>query len=110
STVDPEKYYVGPSDVIGVNLWMSPPISFSLTVTPEGTLIIPTVGEVMVSGQTLTDAKKKILREVRKKYLTAEITSTLMRPRPIIVNITGNVLHPGLYTRNGADRVNMVIQ
>lgn len=110
STVDPEKYYVGPSDVIAVNIWMSPPISFSLTVTPEGTLIIPTVGEVMLANQTLADAKRKILREVRKKYASAEITSTLIRPRPIVVNITGHVLHPGLYTLNGADRVNKAIQ
>ena len=57
SPVDPNAYYVGPSDVIAVNFWMSPPQSYSLTVTPEGTLIIPTVGEVMVSGMTLASAK-----------------------------------------------------
>ena len=36
--VDPEKYFVGPSDVLSVNIWISPPLNFSLTVTPEGTL------------------------------------------------------------------------
>jgi len=25
STVDPERYFVGPSDVFSVNVWMSPP-------------------------------------------------------------------------------------
>ena len=56
--VDPEKYYVGPSDILSVNIWISPPLNFSLTVTPEGTLIIPTVGEVRVTDLTLREAKK----------------------------------------------------
>ena len=110
STVDPEKYHVGPSDVIAVNIWMSPPISFSLTVTPEGTLIIPSVGEVMVAEKTLATAKREILKEVRNKYLRAEITATLIKPRPIVVNIAGHVLHTGMFTLNGTDRVNKAIE
>src|SRR2546425_1261264 len=110
STVDPEKYYVGPSDVIAVNIWMSPPISFSLTVTPEGTLIIPTIGELQVAEQSLATVKKKILKEARRKYLSAEITATLIKPRTVVVNVAGHVLHPGLYTLNGADRVNKAVQ
>src|SRR5207245_1385334 len=73
-------------------------------------LIIPTVGEVKVADLPLSSAKRKILTEIRKKYLSAEITSTLIKPRPIVVNITGKVLHPGLYTLNGADRANKAIE
>ena len=49
SIIDPALYFVGPSDVFSVNIWISPPLHFLLTVTPEGTLIIPTVGEVRIS-------------------------------------------------------------
>src|ERR1041385_5720659 len=110
STVDPEKYFVGPSDVIAVNIWMSIPQSYPLTVTPEGSLIIPTVGEVMVADLTLARAKEKILKEIRKKYLTAEITATLVKPRPIVVSVIGTVLNPGLYTLNAVDRANKAIE
>jgi polysaccharide export outer membrane protein len=109
STVDPGQYFVGPSDMIAVNIWMSPPQSYTLTVTPEGTLIIPTIGEVMVADLTLTKAKEKILTESRKKYLSVEITATLIKPRPIIVSVIGNVVNPGLYTVNGIDRANKAI-
>ncbi len=109
STVDPERYYVGPSDMIAVNIWMSPPQNYTLTVTPEGTLIIPTIGEVRVSDLTLAEAKKKILSEARKKYLNVEITATLVKPRPIIVSVVGTVLNPGLYTINAVDRTNRAI-
>ena len=110
STVNPEDYFVGPSDILSVNIWMSPPASFPLIVSPEGTLLIPTVGEVMVADLTLARAKEKIVAEIRKKYLHAEITATLIKPRPIVVNIAGNVLHPGLLTLTGADRVNKALE
>jgi polysaccharide export outer membrane protein len=110
STVNPEKYFVGPSDVIAVNIWMSPPLNYMLTVTPEGTLIIPTAGEIMIVNLTLKDAKANIIQAVRKKYLSAEITATLVKPRPIIVTILGNVLNPGLYTVSAIDRANKAIE
>jgi protein involved in polysaccharide export with SLBB domain len=110
SVIDPAIYYVGPSDIIAVNIWLSPPLNFMLTVTPEGTLIIPTVGEIMVADLTLKDAKTKILQTVRKKYISAEITATLVKPRPIIISILGNVLNPGLYTLSASDRANKAIE
>ncbi|MFI5251808.1 MAG: SLBB domain-containing protein [Bacteroidota bacterium] len=110
SKVNPELYFLGPSDVLSINIWLSPPVNFTLTVTPEGTLIIPTVGELMVADLTLKDAKTKIIQTIRKKYLTAEITATLVKPRPIIVTILGDVLNPGLYTMSAVDRTNKAVE
>jgi protein involved in polysaccharide export with SLBB domain len=110
STIDPDRYFVGPSDIIAVNIWTSPPVNLSLTVTPEGTLIIPAVGEVRVSDMTLSAAKQKILAEVKKKYILGQTTVTLVSPRPIIVMVSGNVLYPGLYTLNSIDRSNKAIE
>ncbi len=109
STVDPKKYYVGPSDGISINIWMSPPVNFVLTVTPEGTLIIPTVGEVVVADKSLFEAKAKIIEAVRTKYKANEISVTLIKPRPIIVSVRGVVLNPGLFTLSAIDRVNRAI-
>ncbi len=110
SAIDGESYYVGPSDVFSVNIWISPPINFTLTVTPEGTLIIPTVGEVRVTDMLLGKAKVRIIEEIRKKYITTEITATLTKPRPIIVTVTGNVLNAGLYTLTSIDRATRAIE
>lgn len=109
STIHPERYFVGPSDIIAVNIWLSPPLSFNLTVTPEGTLIIPTVGEIQVSDMTLAEAKSRVLGEIRKKYITAAATMTLVRPRPIVVTVTGNILNAGLYTLTAIDRADRAL-
>lgn len=110
STVDPEKYYVGPSDVLAVNVWTSPPISFTLTVTPEGSLIVPTVGEIPVADLLLAQAKEKVLAEVRKKYIAGLVTVTLVKPRGIIVSVLGNVMNPGLYTLSSIDRATKALE
>ncbi len=110
STIDPAKYFVGPSDILTVNIWMSPPISFTLTVSPEGTLVIPTIAEVPVADMTLMKAKEKILSEARKKYLTPDITVTLIKPRPIVITVTGTVYKPGLFTLSAVDRVHRALE
>ncbi len=110
ATVNPGSYLVGPSDVIGLNVWMSPPLQFRLDVTPEGSLIIPTVGEIAVSGLTLESVKEKVVAAVKKRYMAPEVTLTLLRPRPILVTIQGTVLHDGQYTLAATDRADRAIQ
>lgn len=107
--IDPAKYVVGPSDIFDVSIWTTNPISLALTVTPEGILIIPTVGEINVSGITLAEAKKRTLAEIRKKYLTGKPTVTLISPRPITIRVSGSVRTPGRYTLLASDRIEKAI-
>jgi protein involved in polysaccharide export with SLBB domain len=107
--VDPDKYFVGPSDIISVNIWISPPLNFSLTVTPEGTLIVPSVGEIRVTDLTLNEAKKKIIAGIKKKYLSSDPTVTLLNPRQISVTVTGAVRNPGKYVLYATDRVDKAV-
>ncbi len=110
SVIDPEKYFIGPSDLIAVGIWMNPPFSTTLTVTPEGTLVIPTVGEVRVADLTLADAKRRVLAAIRKRYVSAEISVTLVAPRPIVVIVSGQVLNPGSYVLSAVNRADKAIE
>ena len=110
SVIAPDRYHVGPSDVFSVNVWASPPLAYQLTVTPEGTLIIPTVGEVQVADLTLTAAREKTLGAIRKRYIRSEVTMTLVTPRPILVAVQGQVLNPGSYVMAAYNRVDRAIE
>ncbi|MGH2567211.1 MAG: polysaccharide biosynthesis/export family protein, partial [Bacteroidota bacterium] len=107
--IDPATYVVGPNDMLLVALWG--PLSFALrlTVTPEGTLIIPTVGEVKVVGMSLADAKVEVSRVVRTKYIAGEVSVTLISPREFIVRLRGAVLREGEYVVSAVDRVEKVL-
>jgi len=110
AAIDPESYVVGPSDVIGVNIWISPPVSYVLTVTPEGTLIVPTVGEIRVADLTLSQVKEKVTVEVKSRYVRGEPTVTLVAPRRVVVTVKGFVRQQGNQVLYSTDRVEAAIQ
>jgi polysaccharide export outer membrane protein len=110
STIAPESYFVGPSDVFAINVWTSPPLALQLTVTPEGTLIIPTVGEVRVADMTLSAARRKVIDALGKRYRIGEPTFTLVTPRPIVITVRGTVLNPGSYVMAAYNRVDKAVE
>ncbi|CUU01074.1 protein involved in polysaccharide export, contains SLBB domain of the beta-grasp fold [Candidatus Thermokryptus mobilis] len=103
--IDPESYIVGPGDILSVNIWTSPPLNFLVQVTVEGTVIIPTVGEVKVAGRTLSDAKKEMMQKIRAKYISGEISVTLVAPRTFYITITGYAPRYEKYKVRSIDRV-----
>ena len=58
-------------------------------VTPEGTVVIPTVGEVDVSDLTLREAKSKVVSKVKERYYSSDVSFTLATPRVFLVKVTG---------------------
>ena len=87
--IDPKEYIVGPGDIYSVNVWTSPPLNLQLPVTPEGSIIIPTVGEISVAGLHLDVAKERIVAEIRKRYISGNVSFTLLTPRFFVVRVTG---------------------
>jgi len=109
NVIDQAKYIVGPSDIFAVNVWGFQNVSYRLSVTPEGTLIIPTVGELKVGGLTLERARSEIVNAIRRKYLLGDISVTLLSPRRFLVTVTGNVLNSGSYIASPVERVDKVV-
>lgn len=107
--VDPKEYIVGPGDVFNVSIWANTPLSFQVPVTPEGSVIIPTVGEVMVSGKRLDSAKQLVLKEIKKKYITGIPSFTLLFPRTFAVTLKGAVREEGTFYVQATQRVDAVV-
>lgn len=87
--IDPNQYTVGPNDIFTLGIWGVVNQPIPLGVSPEGSLIIPSVGEVNVNGLTLNQAKEKVINAVKRRYINAEITLTLINPRRFLVTVTG---------------------
>ncbi|MCE5249193.1 SLBB domain-containing protein [bacterium] len=107
--VDPDKYIVGPSDVIGVYLWGELDREYTNYVTPEGYLILPTIGQIMVADKTLTEVREIISNAVKKQYKDIDTTIYLSRPRMFRLSISGLVLNAGMISANSLERVSDVI-
>jgi protein involved in polysaccharide export with SLBB domain len=108
--IDPASYILGPSDLLNIAVWGPLSISHSVPVTPEGTVIIPTVGEISVAGKRLSDAKEQIRERVKREYKVGEVTVTLLTPRSFAVTLRGAVLKEGQYVASGVDRVEKIVR
>lgn len=93
--VDPEAYVVGPGDVFHLTLSGRVSRSDYLTVGPEGNLFIPGVGLVRVSGLTLNEARRTVLRALAEELRGVRIDLQLSRVRAMRVYLTGAVREPG---------------
>lgn len=105
--VDINKYIVGPNDIFSLGIWGILNQPLPLSVSPEGSLIIPSVGEVNVSGLTLAEAKEKVINKVKKRYISAEITLTLVSPRKFMITVTG--VGQGTYPTSAVLRASAII-
>jgi polysaccharide export outer membrane protein len=107
--VDPKEYIVGPGDIFSVSIWAAVPLNFQIPVTPEGSVIIPTVNEIQISGLTLEIAKKNVIAEIKKKYLSGQSSFTLFTPRTLIVTVKGAVSEEGKRFVQATNRVDVVV-
>ena len=89
--IDPKEYIVGPGDIFGVSIIAASPLNFQIPVTPEGTIIIPTVSSIYISGMRLDSVKELMLKEIKKKYLTVQIYVTLLNCRSFFVTVRGAI-------------------
>jgi len=108
--INPEEYYVGPGDQFTVSIWSSLETSIPAQITPEGRLVIPTIGSLNVNGMTLREAQALVMQAASKKYINAEISTDLTTVRGIRVHVTGQVRKPGVYSILAVKRVADLIQ
>jgi polysaccharide export outer membrane protein len=103
-----ESYRVGKSDVIRIEIPNEPDFSRdSVTVTENGTIPFPYVGDLKVEGLTLSEIAALIRRAlVEQKLLTQpSISVTVREYHSQSVTILGEVKSTGKYYLRGAEKL-----
>jgi polysaccharide biosynthesis/export protein len=77
----------------------------NLSVKRDGSINIPEIGKLFVSGLPLDDANKLIKAKISAVYIGVEAFITLVNIRDIQVLVTGNAYKPGIYTLNGNSNI-----
>lgn len=102
----PKNYPLSAGDELLINVWGDSELNLQLTVSPDGTIIIPNVGPVAISGLTVDEAEQRIKQELGKimsNLVDGEAPNTFVsvglgKIRSIKVNIVGEAVTPGTYT------------
>jgi len=91
----PESYQIGPNDVLSIHVWKEPELSRDVTVTPDGKISFPLIGEMVAEGRTVTELKKSISEKLLNYVTAPEVTVIVRESRSRIVYTVGKVQRPG---------------
>ncbi len=108
--VVPDEYVLGPGDGLSVNIWGEYSETYDLTVSPDGKVSMPTIGDLLVKGLTLTQAEAVIGEKVRQYYRNVRSGLTLRALRVFQVEVLGQVVAPGIYLATPVKRVAELVQ
>ena len=103
----PKNYILSAGDELLINVWGDSELNLKLKVSSEGTILIPNLGPVSVSGLTIETAENRIRQELGRIMSTLSgntdgantfVSVSLSQIRSIKINIVGEVVAPGTYT------------
>jgi len=103
----PPSYMVGPGDEIILSVWGDTKLYYQLTINREGSIIIPDVGPINISGLTIQQVREKLLHRMTEVFsslrngqrgATSFLDVSLGKLRTIQVFVLGEVSKPGGYS------------
>ena len=97
----PINYELGPDDQLQISVFGLQEASFNTTVSPEGIIKIPNVGEILVSGYTIEQARELIKKKMQSVYTSlrsgsSKLSINLGKIRSIRITVIGST-KPGTY-------------
>lgn len=107
--VVPDQYTLGPGDGLAINIWGEYDENFTVKVSPDGKVSLPTIGDLTLKGLTLTQAQTLIDGEVKKYYRNVKSGLSLTSLRVFEVQVLGEVALPGVYLATPVKHVSDVI-
>lgn len=99
----PENYILGVGDELIIDLWGDTQSTLREEISPDGGIVIPDIGPVMLAGLTIKQAERRLRNAMSSIYegLTTgsvDMMLSLGHIRSIKVDIAGEVALPGSYT------------
>ena len=92
-----ENYILQPSDVIQVSIFLEPDLEKSVRIEADGTVTLPLIKRVKVSGLTVSDAQELITQLYNRDYLVdPQISVLVVSFSPKLVRVLGSVNRPGV--------------
>jgi protein involved in polysaccharide export with SLBB domain len=103
----PDDYELSSGDELFIDIYGNSEQYYQALINPDGNIVLENVGPINLSGLTVDNARKKIIRKIQTAYpdLVKDNPQTFLdlslgNVRAIQVSIVGEVELPGTYTLN----------
>lgn len=103
--LEEDAYIIGPGDVLELRLFDSPELSGPLEVLNDGSVPLPLIGSVRLTGLTLQQATVWVKTLMGEELLRPDLQLRVVKPRPIRVALVGQVERPGIYSLTMSEMV-----
>lgn len=100
-----DNYILDSSDVLRIQLIGQKDSIDSYQITRDGSINLPDIGKLYLSGLSLNQASKIIAAKVNQTYIGVEAYVSLKNIRDVNVLVSGNAYNPGVYTLNGNSNI-----
>lgn len=95
SPSDSSQFLIGPADVLRINVWKNPELSQTVTVTPDGFVSLPLLGDVHVAGMTANQIAQGLSTKLQSFVVSPQVTVSIVDIRSRQVYVLGQVGKPG---------------
>jgi polysaccharide export outer membrane protein len=89
-----QVYVVAPGDQLEVTVANVPDVSKTLTVRPDGYVSLPKVGDVLVSGMSVPEARVVIAQRFAQRLTEPDVSIAIANPRSETAFVMGEVGRP----------------
>jgi len=105
----PLDYQMGPGDVINVQTFGKTNQNLSLTIDREGSINLPDIGPIAVSGQTFSQLRMQLINIIKNKAIGVDVSVSMGAMRTMQVYIVGEAVQPGAYNANGLTTITQAL-
>ena len=97
AAVDPNKYLIGPEDVMFVRTWREPDFTLPVAVRPDGKISLPLINDVQAAGLTPMQLTEDLKEKLSKFINNPDVTVIVTDVRSKKFYIDGEVNRPGAF-------------
>ena len=90
-----QQYVIGPSDVLGINVWRETDLSGQVQVRPDGKISLPLLNDVQAAGLTSEQLSADITAKLKKFLEEPRVTVSVIQINSKKIFIVGEVAHTG---------------
>ena len=94
----PADYVLGAGDQVIIDVWGASQQSFEGEISPDGYVVIESVGPIKLAGYTVAAANEHVKSVLGESYGGSSVTLSVGATRSVKVEVVGDVVTPGSYT------------
>ncbi len=97
---DGNRYRLNPGDVVEIIYRYTPEFNQTVTIQPDGFVMLQIVGELKIGGLTAEEARLKVLENAVKRLKEPEVNLLLKEFQKPFFVVSGEVVQPGKFELN----------